>query len=67
MPESTAEKTDAEIYADVGKRRWPYVDEPRPTPGASMSRRRRPDAGSMPASRDPQPRPLAPAMQEEPL
>ena len=23
-------KTDAEIYAEARKRRWPYVDEPRP-------------------------------------
>jgi hypothetical protein len=49
-------KTDAEIYQDVGKRRWPYVDEPRPTPHRKP--RRRPDAGAVPAA--PAPRPIAP-------
>ncbi len=32
MTDQRPSKTDADIYADVGKRRWPYVDEPRPVP-----------------------------------
>jgi hypothetical protein len=47
-------KTDAEIYADAAKRRWPYVDEPRP--GASVRRRREPPADLV----EPTPQPRGP-------
>lgn len=48
-------KTDAEIYKDALKRRWPYVDEPRP-----QRRPGRPDAGMAIAVQPPKPKPLAP-------
>jgi len=50
--EKNISKTDSEIYKDVGKNRWPYVDEPRPQP------RGRPGAASLPAKPGPQPRPV---------
>lgn len=53
--QSRPEKTEAEIYKDVGKHRWPYVDEPRPLP-----RQKRPGGSGIPATPTPTPRPLTP-------
>lgn len=54
--QSRPEKTEAEIYKDVGKHRWPYVDEPRPPP----QRRERPGEAAPPVATGPAPRPLTP-------
>jgi len=43
--QSRPEKTEAEIYKDVGKHRRPYVDEPRPLP-----RQKRPGGSGIPAT-----------------
>lgn len=54
--QSRPEKTEADIYKDVGKHRWPYVDEPRPP----SRHKGRPGSAGVPAAPAPRPRPLAP-------
>ena len=54
--QSRPERTEADIYKDVGKHRWPYVDEPRPHP----RNKGRPGDAGVPAAPAPTPRPLTP-------